>query len=143
MDPRDRPRWPWRLLAWTVLIFAGLMQLPAVVRSGAPSLQMVINWLAIAGTLAYAHGWPARPLWFWRVFALLFSFYTMATLGRLVGPFVAIVRRAPEALAVSDWTILLSTLALCFLVCIALLRHAGLLRGRQRQRARMYEEIFA
>ena len=145
VDPLpERPAWPWRLLAYTILVVAGLMSLPTVLRLGAMAWLFAIpTWLAIGGTLAYAHGWRARPLWFWRIFALCFSLYTMATLGRLFGRFAATARDAPEGLTLVDWIILSLTLPLCSLVCVALLRHAELLRARQRRMAKMYGRIFA
>lgn len=143
MDRGDRPGWPWRLLAYATLVLVGLPALPALFRGGAIGWTFLANWIAIAGTFAYAHGWTARPLWFWRIFALLFSLHTMASLGGLIGRFVAIAVHAPEGLSASDWIIFLATLSVCSLVCLALLGHAGLLRFRQRRTARMYERIFA
>ena len=135
----DRPAWGWRFLAWTVLII-GLLALPSV-----PSMKPVAwamaasNWIAVFGTFAYAYGRRPRRLWFWRAFALLFSFSTVATIGKATGRVVTIGRDAP----VGGWLLVAATFAICVSVCLALLRHSELLRGRQRRINREYERIFA
>ena len=136
---RSRPAWGWRFLAWTVLI-VGLLALPSL-----PTLrplawaQAASNWIAVAGTFAYAYGRVPRRLWFWRAFALLFSFSTAATLGMVGGRVFAIGRQAP----LGGWILVAATIAMCVAVCLALLRHSELLRGRQRRISREYERIFA
>lgn len=137
--PDGRPAWGWRFLAWSVLA-VGLLALPSV-----PAMkpmawaQAVANWTAVAGTFAYAYGRRPRRLWFWRVFALLFAFSTVATLGKVVGRVITIGRDAP----VGGWILVAATFAMCVAVCVALLRHSELLRGRQRRVERRYAQIFA
>ena len=134
-----RPAWGWRFLAWTVLV-VGLLALPSL-----PTLrpwawaQAASNWIAVAGTFAYAYGRLPRRLWFWRAFARLFSFSTGATLGMVVGRVVTIGREAP----LGGWIFVTATISMCVAVCLALLRHAQLLSGRQRAASRKLESIFA
>jgi len=136
----DRPVWGWRFLAWTTLIVAGLMSLPNLLYLGPTGWALTAsNWIAIGGTFAYAYGRRARLLLFWRVFALLFSFYTVATLGKIIGRVLAIGRDAPSG----GWMLVAATLVVCVSVCVALLRYSELLRGRQRRISREYERIFA
>jgi hypothetical protein len=140
----DRPAWGWRVLAWTTLIVAGLMTLPSLPAMGPKGWMLAAsNWIAIGGTFSYAYGLRPRPLWGWRVFALWFSFYTVGTLGILVGRVAGYVRFDPRPTPVSGWILVAAILSVCVSVCIALLRHAELLRGRQRSANRTLEGIFA
>jgi hypothetical protein len=134
----ERPAWGWRVLAWTVLIFVVLMPLPRVLAEG-PTATVAINWTAVVGAFCYAYAREPRFLLFWRVFALPFSFYTAATLGIAVAQVVDHAGPRPAAV----WLILGAILAVCFSVCIALLRHAQFLRGRQRSAARDLAGVFA
>lgn len=144
MDRPQKPFWPWRALAFTMLIVIGLLALPSLLAVGPVGwLFSLVNWIAIAGTFAYAYGRRPRPLWFWRGFALLFSLYAMASLGRLLGRFATTFFQAPTWPSLAIWTTVTTTLALYSLVSVALLRHAELLRARQRQLTKMYEKIFA
>ena len=139
MSRPERPAWGWRLLAWTVLV-VGVLALP-----GLPDMrpvawaQAAANWTAVAGTFAYAYGRLPRWLWLWRVFALLFSFYTVATLGKVIWRVVTIGREAPPG----GWIFVAATCAMCGSVCVALLRHSELLRGRRRSAMRALEGVFA
>jgi hypothetical protein len=143
VDWAAKPAWGWRLLGWTNLILVGLMPLPNLPLMSTKGLLLTAPmYVAIAGTLSYAYGHAARPLWFWRIFALLFSLYTMVNLGPLLRAFSAALWSAPEVLGVRALSMAVGTLAICFLVCIALLRHAELLRGRQRAESRNLERIF-
>jgi hypothetical protein len=140
----ERPVWGWRLLAWYMLLSIGLMSLPKLPFMDVTGWMLAAsNYVAIVGLLSYAYGRRARPLWFWRVFALLFSFYTMASLGPLLRAFTSALWAAPEQLNGRDWTLSLGPIVVCFLVCVGLLRHAELLRGRQRSAGRALEQVFA
>jgi hypothetical protein len=139
-----RPAWGWRLLAWTALVTAGLMSLPTLPSMGVKGwLLAAVNWIAIGGTLSYAYGLRPRSLWFWRFFALPFSVYTVGTLGMIVGRAIAYVRFDPRPTPVSGWILIAATLLMCISVCVALLRHAELLRARQRSAIRDLEAVFA
>ena len=138
-DRAGRPAWGWRSLAWAVLA-VGVLALPSLPTMGPLAwTQATANWIAVAGTFAYAYGRPPRRLGFWRVFALLFSFSTVATLGQMIGRVFTIGRDAPAG----GWVLVAATLAICIAVCVALLRHSELLRGRQGRINREYERIFA
>ncbi len=144
MDRGGRPAWGWRLLAWWTFVVVGLFSLPGLPATGGWGwLLAASNYVAIAGTFSYAYARAPRPLWFWRVFASIFSLYTMASLGPLLHAFVSAAWTAPEQLSWRDWSVSTLTLVLCFLICIALLRHAQLLQGRQRSAMRDLEGVFA
>jgi hypothetical protein len=143
-DRSDRPAWGWRLLAWTVLIFVVLMPLPTVLAAGPKTWATpAINWIAVVGAFSYAYGREPRFLLFWRVFALPFSFYTVATLGIMVGRVADYARHDPRPTPVAAWIIVAAAFVVCFAVCIALLRHSELLRSRQRSVKRRLEGVFA
>jgi hypothetical protein len=139
----EKPAWGWRLLAYAMLVTAGLMNLPAVVLDDVFGLIFYVfpTWIALAGLFGYAYGWRARPLWLWRVFAPLFSLYTMARLGAELGPFLTAIGdgAGPARARVFAFGL---TVPLCFLTCIALLRQAELLRGHRRAESRNLERIF-
>jgi len=126
------------------LIVGGLMSLPSLPSMGPKGLMLAAsNWIAIAGTFSYAYGFRPRPLWGWRAFALGFSFYTVGTLGVLAGRVAGYVRYDPRPTPPSVWIIVAATLSVCACTCIALLRHAELLRGGHRSAMRKLEGVFA
>ncbi|HEY0130380.1 MAG TPA: hypothetical protein VGB57_03170 [Allosphingosinicella sp.] len=143
MNPTDRPAWPWRLLAWVLLVLGAAISLPALLVTPISGLvYIVLAWTALGGVLAYAYGRRARPLWFWRIFAPLLSLYTMWDLGGHSGRFVAALRNGPE-MSGAHISIFVVAVPLNILLCIALLRHAQLLRGGQRSAMRDLEAVFA
>jgi hypothetical protein len=144
VTPPERPAWGWRLLAWTTLIFVVLMPLPVVIAEGPKTwVTAALNWIAVVGTFCYAYGHEPRFLLFWRVFALPFGFYTAATLGIMVARVANYARFDPRPTPIAAWLIVAGTLAVCFSVCIALLRHSQLLRGGRRAAMRNLEGVFA
>ncbi|HEX9965872.1 MAG TPA: hypothetical protein VGB04_12935 [Allosphingosinicella sp.] len=144
MTRSQRPAWSWRLLAWTTLILIVLMPLPAVLAAGPKGWTMpALNWIAVVGAFSYAYGREPRFLLFWRVFALPFSFYTVASLGIVIATTVDFLRGHSTSTSLAIWTITVPTLIVCASLCIALLRHARLLRGAQRAAVRDLEGVFA
>ena len=144
MTRSHRLAWGWRLLAWTTLILLVLMPLPAVLAAGPKSWAMpALNWIAVVGAFSYAYGREPRFLLFWRVFTLPFAFYTVAMLGIMVGRVANYARFDPRPTPVAGWILVVLTLIVCVSVCIALLRHARLLRGAQRAAVRDLEGVFA
>ncbi|HYJ82924.1 MAG TPA: hypothetical protein VEW26_08810 [Allosphingosinicella sp.] len=143
MRREGRPVWPWRLFAWLVFAAGGLVSLAAVILTSAVGMVYIaIVWIALAGVLAYAYGHAARPLWFWRLFALLLSVYTMWDMGGYLARFAGAFRNGPEPSA-SSIVILAVIVPVNLLVCVALLRHAQLLRGEQRSAIRDLGSVFA
>ena len=138
-----RPPWGWRLVAWLALAMVALMSLPVLLAAALPGLvSVMIAWIAIAGMLAYAHGHRARPLWFWRLFAPLVSLFIMWDLGAYLGRLGAtagagLEMRGPALAVLVVW------LPLNISACVALLRHAELLRTAQRSAMRNLEGVFA
>ncbi|HEU0098122.1 MAG TPA: hypothetical protein VFQ67_05030 [Allosphingosinicella sp.] len=144
MSRPQRPAWGWRLLAWTSFILVVLMPLPVVLAAGPKSWTMpALNWIAVVGAFSYAYGREPRFLLFWRIYALPFSFYTVGTLGIVFATTIDFLRNHPASTALAIWTITVPTLIVCTSVCIALLRHARLLRGAQRAVVRDLEGVFA
>ncbi|HEX8307757.1 MAG TPA: hypothetical protein VF645_04995 [Allosphingosinicella sp.] len=140
----ERPAWGWRLLAWATFILTVLMPLPGLVAAGPKSLMMAApNWIAIVGTFSYAYGRQPRFLLFWRVFALPFSFYTVAMIGTVAGRAANFARYDPRPTPAGGWILVAATIVICASICIALLRHARLLRGAQRSAIRDLEGVFA
>ena len=144
MTRPERPVWGWRLLAWTTLVLVVLSPLPSLIAEGPKSwMSAALNWIAVVGAFCYAYGREPRFLLFWRVFALPFSFYTVATLGIMIARVANYARFDPRPTPVAGWILVAGTLVVCISVCIALLRHAQLLRGGQRAVNRKLESIFA
>jgi hypothetical protein len=127
-----------------MLLVAASTSLPDLLQK-TPSAWLLAapHWIAIGGAFAYAYGWRARPLWVWRAFALLYNLFIMIGLGRMAGLMVGTGRAAPGSVDGWDWTGFAVAVLICWLVCIALLRHARLLRGAERRMAQSYERIFA
>lgn len=143
MTRRYRPAWPWRLLAWVLLLTGAAISLLALLVTPVSKLYyMPIGWVALGGAMAYAYGRAARPLWFWRLFSCLLSLYTMWDVGRYLGGFATTVRDGSE-MSGSTIAIVFVVVPLYILLCIALLRHAQLLRGGQRSAMRDLEGVFA
>ncbi|HEX8448376.1 MAG TPA: hypothetical protein VF652_02185 [Allosphingosinicella sp.] len=143
-DRPTRPAWGWRLLAWTSLVLAVLMPLPGVLAGGPKSwMTAAPNWIAIFGVFSYAYGSEPRFGLFWRVFALPFSFYTVAMIGGLVGREANFARLDSGSRSPTGWILVGATIVICVSICIALLRHARLLRGTQRSAMRDLEGVFA
>ena len=144
MTASERPAWGWRLLAWATLILTVLMALPAAAAGGWKSLiSAAPNWIAVAGTFSYSYGREPRFLLFWRVFALPFSFYTVAMIGAMVGRTVIVARFDPGPSPARGWVLVGATIVICVSICIAILRHARLLRGEQRSAMRDLGGVFA
>ena len=144
MSRSRRPAWGWRLLAWTTLVLVVLLPLPAVLAAGPKGWTMpALNWISVVGAFSYAYGREPRFLLFWRVYALPFSFYTVAALGILIATTVDFLTSHPSSAAFATWTITVPTLIVRSSVCIALLRHARWLRGAQRAAKRDLEGVFA
>jgi len=127
-----------------MLLVAVLTTLPDLPRR-APSAWLLAapHWIAMGGTFAYAYGRRARPLWAWRAFALLYNLFIMVGLGRMAGLMIGTGRANPGSVDGWLWAGFAVAVAICWLVCIALLRHARLLRGAERRMAQSYERIFA
>ena len=143
MSRRPRPAWPWRLLAWVLLFAGAAISLPALLLTPVSKLYYIpIVWVAIGGAVAYAYGRAARPLWFWRLFSCLISLYTMWDVGRYLGRFATTLRDGSEMSGSAMATVFIGV-PLIILLCIALLRHAQLLRGEQRSAMRDLEGVFA
>ncbi|HEX8124692.1 MAG TPA: hypothetical protein VF548_03845 [Allosphingosinicella sp.] len=144
MSGSKRPAWGWRLLAWASLILLVLVPLPGALAAG-PKVWILSapKWIAVVGVFSYAYGFEPRFLLFWRVFALPFSFYTVAMIGVLVGRGANFARHASGPTSVAGWILIATAAINCAAICIALLRHARLLRGRQRAAVRDLEGVFA
>ena len=138
-----RPAWGWRLLAWLTAATIGLMSVPALLAVSLVGLIGIVPaWLAVAGLLAYAYGRPARPLAFWRLFAPILSLYIMWDLGGYLGR-MATIRLNGAEIGGPTIATLAFWLPLNVFACIGLLRHAEILRGRQRLAKRELESVFA
>jgi hypothetical protein len=144
IDRFDRPARGWQFLAWAMVVVVGLVNLPTVATAGVSDriFYIIPTWTALGGLLAYAYGLRARPLWFWRGFAPLFSLLTMAQLGAGLGRVLARIGNGTEPDNASVFAFALSA-PLIFLTCIGLLRHARLLRARERSARRELEGVFA
>jgi hypothetical protein len=139
-----RPAWGWRLLAWASLILTVLMPLPGILAGGPKSwMTAAPNWIAVVGVFSYAYGFEPRFLLFWRVFALPYCFYTVAMIGVLVGREANFARLDTGSRPLTGWILVAATVVICASICVALLRHARLLRGRQRAALRDLEGAFA
>lgn len=144
MSRSERPAWGWRLLAWATLIFVVLMPLPSLVAEGPKAwTSAALNWIAVVGAFSYAYGREPRFLLFWRVFTLPFTFFTVATLGIMVARVANHARLDPRPTPAAGLILVAGMLVLCIAICVALLRHAQLLRDRQRSAMRDLEGVFA
>ena len=147
MTGADRPARPalgWRLLAWTSLILLVLMPLPGLLAAGPTAwILSAPKWIALVGLFSYAYGFEPRFLLFWRVFALPFSFYTVAMIGVLVGREANFAQLDPGSRSLPGWILVAATAVICASICVALLRHARILRGAQRSAMRDLEGVFA
>jgi hypothetical protein len=138
-------QWPasrWRVFAIFMLLFVGLPQIFGFV--SAPSaawLWQAPTVLALGGLTAYAFGRHAVPRLFWRVFAPLFSLYTMAGGGRMLGQFLAAdgARPVPGHYGLA----VVTSLPVLFFTCIALLRFAGWLSSPAARKSEPLAEVFA
>jgi hypothetical protein len=138
-----RPAWPWRLLAWIQFGLCGLITVFALWLSPLSSLGLILpTWITIGGLLAYAYGRPARPLLFWRIFAILLSFHLMWDLGDDLARFPVDLGHNPGTSG-GHVAIFLFSVPLNIFTCIGMLRHAKLLRKDRHSANRDLEEVFA
>ena len=139
---RDWPARRWRVFAIFMLLLVGVPKFLGFL--SAPSaawLWQTPTALALGGLTAYAFGRVALPRLFWRVFAPLFSLYTMASGGRTLGKLVAAqsVRHVPGHYV---WAVAV-TLPVLFFTCIALLRFAGWLSTPAALKSEPLAQVFA
>jgi hypothetical protein len=144
IDRPARPAWGWRVLAWASLILLVLVPMPGVLAAGPTAwIASTPKWIAVVGLFSYAFGLEPRFLLFWRVFALPFSFYTVAMIGVLVGREANFASQYPGPASMAGWILIGAASVNCAAICIALLRHARVLRGAQRSAIRDLEGVFA